>query len=171
MKSTSKTVSGSTSTSRKSITSPVVLGPAGALRARLVGWSADGAPLVALRGEPAVTVPATTCVELTTLDPQSEPELIVVLEHGDERRPIVIGVVRPTAMPSAEVTQPPVPLSAEVRIDGKVTQVTARNELVLSCGKARITLRADGRITIRGAEVTSEAQGVNRMRGGSIELN
>jgi uncharacterized protein (DUF2345 family) len=59
----------------------------------------------------------------------------------------------------------------ELESDGERLVVSARRQLVLRCGEARITLSEDGLVEIRGEEIVTQAVGRNRMRGGSIELN
>jgi hypothetical protein len=41
----------------------------------------------------------------------------------------------------------------------------------LQCGKASITLTRAGKVLINGAYVSSRSSGVNRLKGGSIQLN
>ena len=50
-------------------------------------------------------------------------------------------------------------------------QVVADEEIVLSCGESSITLTRAGKILIRGKYVLSRSSGVNRIKGGSIQLN
>ena len=50
-------------------------------------------------------------------------------------------------------------------------QIAAPEELVFRCGKASVTLRADGRVTIRGTHVVSASSGPNKIKGASIALN
>jgi hypothetical protein len=59
----------------------------------------------------------------------------------------------------------------EARIDGQRVVLEARDEIVLMCGEASITLRRNGRIAIRGAQVETRARGVNRIKGGSVSIN
>ncbi|OWQ84458.1 hypothetical protein CDN99_24525 [Roseateles aquatilis] len=95
--------------------------------------------------------------------------VLLVFEDGDRERPVVIGVVRgadtPAAAEVAGVTH------AEVDADGEHLVVTARHALTLRCGKARLTLRADGRIELRGEEILAQAVGAHRVQGGSVHLN
>jgi hypothetical protein len=42
---------------------------------------------------------------------------------------------------------------------------------VLRCGEGSITLTRDGKIVLRGKHIVTHASGVNRIRGGSVELN
>ena len=47
----------------------------------------------------------------------------------------------------------------------------ADREVILRCGKASITLTADGRITLRGTQILSRSDGPNRLQGASVQLN
>ena len=49
--------------------------------------------------------------------------------------------------------------------------VEARRTLTLRCGKSSITLHANGKIVLRGDYILSDADGINRIAGGQIELN
>ena len=53
---------------------------------------------------------------------------------------------------------------------GNVT-ITAENELELRCGDSRILLESNGKITIRGKYINSNAEAGNRIRGGSVQIN
>lgn len=93
--------------------------------------------------------------------------VVLVFEQGDLVRPIVMGVLRgQTAWPLPEQ-----PGAVELDADGERMVVTAHTQLVLRCGQSSLTLRSDGRIELKGETVLSEAQGVHRIRGGSVQLN
>ena len=47
----------------------------------------------------------------------------------------------------------------------------AQQEIVLECGKASITLTRAGKVLIRGAYLLSRSSGVNRIKGGSVQIN
>jgi hypothetical protein len=49
--------------------------------------------------------------------------------------------------------------------------VEAGKTLVLRCGDGSITLRADGKILIKGKDLVSHAQRTNRIKGGSVAIN
>ena len=53
----------------------------------------------------------------------------------------------------------------------QLTEIVSEKEVVLRCGKSSITLRADGRVSIRGKFVESCAEGTNRINGGSVSIN
>lgn len=63
--------------------------------------------------------------------------------------------------------EPPI----EALVDGKRVVIDAADEIVLRCGKASITLRRNGRVVIRGTYVETRAEGVNRVKGGSVQIN
>lgn len=96
--------------------------------------------------------------------PDDVGEAVVVgFVDGDRRQPIVLGRLIPVI---------PAPGAGPVVIaDGQRLRVEAQEELVLCCGKASITLRANGRLVLRGTYVETRATGVNRVRGGSVAIN
>jgi hypothetical protein len=47
----------------------------------------------------------------------------------------------------------------------------ARESLTLRVGDGSITLRADGKILIKGKELVSHAQKMNRIKGGAVSIN
>lgn len=61
--------------------------------------------------------------------------------------------------------------STEAIVDGRRVVIEACEELVLRCGKASIVLCKDGKLLLSGTYVRSQAQGVNRIQGGSVQIN
>jgi hypothetical protein len=66
---------------------------------------------------------------------------------------------------------PATPGCVEMDVDGERMVVTAKSELVLRCGKATITLTKEGKVLIEGTFVSSRSSGVQRIKGGAIQLN
>jgi hypothetical protein len=93
--------------------------------------------------------------------------VLLVFEHGDWALPIVIGVLGG----AIGWPDPDKPARVEVDADGRRMLVSAKEELVLRCGEASITLTKAGKVLIRGTYVLTHASGRNRVCGGSIELN
>ena len=94
-------------------------------------------------------------------------DVVLMFEDGDAFRPVVMGVLRgsagwPAAHQSAQV---------EVDADGERLIVSAKEQLVLRCGKASITLTRAGKVLIKGSYLLSRSSGVNRIKGGSVQLN
>lgn len=99
-------------------------------------------------------------------------EVLVMFEGGDAAKPIVTGVLRDVGGTAAQGTALETPVGqVEVDADGERLIVSARQQLVLRCGKASITLTKAGKVLIQGAYVSSRSSGVNRIKGGSIQLN
>lgn len=92
-------------------------------------------------------------------------EVTLVFERGAEARAIVTGVLR--GQPGWPLANAP----AQVQTDGERLIVNAKEQLVLRCGEASITLTRAGRVLIEGRHVSSRSSGVNRIAGGSVQLN
>jgi hypothetical protein len=65
----------------------------------------------------------------------------------------------------------PKSLENSVYIDGKQLVLEGHEEIILRCGEASITLNKNGKISIRGKYLLSRATGVNRILGGSVQVN
>lgn len=59
----------------------------------------------------------------------------------------------------------------DVEVDGKRVKIDGKDEIVLRCGQASITLRRNGRVVIRGTYVETRSKGTNRIKGGSVLIN
>ena len=102
---------------------------------------------------------------------------LLLFEDGDPRLPIVVGLfpADPGAalfgalLAPSRAVLPPKP--TEARIDGKRVTLEGKDEVVLKCGDASITLKRDGKLILRGAYVETQATGVNRIKGGSVKIN
>lgn len=101
-------------------------------------------------------VPARSLAPFTAAD--SGARVALLFEAADPTRPIVLGRLTDAAR-------------AEARLDGKRIELSAEDEIVLRCGAASITLTRAGKVLIRGAYVLSGSSGVNRIRGGSVQIN
>ncbi|MEO7853683.1 MAG: DUF6484 domain-containing protein [Rubrivivax sp.] len=123
-------------------------------------------PLVRYAGQPGSrAIAARSSVDLH--GQHIGQSVLLVFEHGDPLRPIVIGVVRGAAgWPDDDK-----PSQVEVDADGQRMIVSAKEQLVLRCGKASITLTKAGKVLIEGSYVLSRSSGVNRVKGGSVQLN
>ena len=123
------------------------------------------APLVRFSGQPTPDAVAAR----STIDLQGAHvggQVVLVFEGNDAARPIVVGVLRDPSRNGAVDAG-----VVEVQADGERLLVQAKEQLVLRCGKASITLTKAGKVLIEGGYVLSRSTGVNRIKGGSVQLN
>lgn len=133
----------------------------------LVAITEDGCtPLVVFPGQQgSAAVRAGTVVDLR--GQHIGQPVVLVFDGGDPARPIVVGVLRGSSgWPLADA-----PGEVQVDVDGERMLVSAKEELVMRCGRASITLTRSGKVVIRGTHVVSRSSGVNRLKGGAVLLN
>jgi hypothetical protein len=125
-----------------------------------LGFGED-APLVVFPGNPQETaIQARSLTELSS--DMIGAEVALLFQDGNPGRPLIVGrVVEPARKAS----------SPQIIRDGETVRIVGEERIELRCGKATILMEKDGRITIRGTYVTSQASAANRIRGGSIDLN
>ncbi len=58
-----------------------------------------------------------------------------------------------------------------VIVDGNRVILEGKDEVVLKCGEASISLNKNGKIAIRGKYLLNRSTGVNRIVGGSVQVN
>ena len=140
----------------------------------VAGQSASGDVLVDyphnIAGRP---VPAQTIADLLPTDIGRKAALM--FQGGDPRRPILMGLIHQPDLVEDQDTAGPttsgeVPL-INVQADNERIELKADKEITLRCGKASITLTRAGKVLIRGAYLLSRSSGVNRIKGGSVQIN
>ncbi|XXZ37894.1 DUF6484 domain-containing protein [Sorangium sp. So ce327] len=140
----------------------------GVVVGRIVGFAQSGEPLVeaAVLGEGARGgIPARA---MTALGPEDEGREVALLFEGGRRdRPVVMGRMHVAGESASAAVQ----AGATATADGERLVFTAEKEIVLQCGKASITLTRAGKILIRGAYLLTRSSGVNRIQGGSVQIN
>lgn len=147
---------------------PPLQGPVhGVIIGTLLAMTDNGqTPLVRFPGQPGTAaMPARTVVDLH--GPHMGQGVVLMFEGGDVQRPIVMGVVRGATGWPLEGK----PTTVDVDADGQRMVVSASEQLVLRCGKASITLTKAGKVLIDGTYLLSKSSGVNRVKGGSVQLN
>lgn len=149
---------------------PAVAAGAGTtiITARLQGFSLDEQPLVVdLPTLGAEVVAARTTVPLSQADVGAT--IVVLLEGGNVRRPIVLGAVR-----AQSAVNPAAPGRADavvVTADDQRMVLSAEREIVLRCGDASITLTRAGKVIIKGNYIVSRSSGYNKIKGAAIDIN
>lgn len=106
----------------------------------------------------------------------------LMFERGDPSRPIVMGLIEtlgtrplpadPAATPVTEERPAGAPdeASRDEETEERIV-LSAEKDIVLQCGKASITLTRAGKILIKGAYVLTRSTGVNRILGGTVQIN
>src|SRR5216683_6339934 len=132
----------------------------------LAAWDDAGNPLVDYPSNPSeCLLPARSTVPLKLTDRGRELALLFV--NGDPGQPLIIGLLQPPQV--APVSESGPALAAE--IDGERLVFTAKQEIVLQCGQASLTLTKAGKVLIRGTYLLSRSSGVNKIKGGSVQIN
>jgi hypothetical protein len=130
----------------------------------LTGWVVDtngeGQPVVDFEGN--LTGPQ-VARRLVPLDGQALREAMAArqpvqlrFEEGNMRRPIIVGLA---------------PKSEGLETSTKDFQVVeGRDGLIFRCGKASIVLLRNGKIVLKGTYVETHSEGVNRIKGGVVDI-
>lgn len=139
----------------------------GALVGRLVAFKDEGTvPLVMYEGQPgSAALPARATLDLH--GSHIGRDVVLMFEDSDPDRPIIMGCLHD----AHAGTLPVQPGTVDVDVDGQRLVVTAKEQLVLRCGKASITLTRSGKVLFHGTYVSNRSSGVLRLKGGSVQIN
>jgi hypothetical protein len=173
----------------------------GARMGWLIGADGAGLPRIDFEGNTSGPLVARRTVPLppellqsTATHPQ---RVVLMFENGDARLPLIIGLEQapsstpmldamlsaPEPEPATQTEQPDAPSEQaaqaeqpeapplEAQVDGKRVTIEGADEVVLKCGQASITLRRNGKLIIKGTYVETHSTGVNRIKGGSVQVN
>jgi hypothetical protein len=147
---------------------------------QVVGVDAQGRLLVDFAGNPVGPMPARSTLPLDEQARQTavatRQQAVLLFENGDPRLPLLMGLLQPTSetphldallsLPAAPEHEP-----VETTVDGRRVVLTAQDEIVLRCGQSSIVLRRNGQVIIRGLQVETRATGLNRIKGGNVQIN
>ena len=111
--------------------------------------------------------------KLRKIYPSADLQVLLVFENDDPKFPIIIDTVFNLIDEISE--QDPVAFkmneAKDVFIDGRRISFDAKEQIVLRSGKSSITLTKAGKVIIRGAYLLNRSSGVNRIKGGSVQIN
>ncbi|MEN3332481.1 MAG: hypothetical protein V7641_1846 [Blastocatellia bacterium] len=139
----------------------------------LVGLKETGTPLVDFPTNICNgPIAARSTVALTGRD--LGREIVLAFEEGHPKRPVVMGLIQNSeaaqssslAGHQAEKENP-----IELEADGEKLLLSANKEIALRCGKGSITIQSDGKIIIRGTYLLSRSSGLNKIKGGAVQIN
>lgn len=138
--------------------------------ARYAGLDAQRRPLVWAEGgagePPCVARCLAGLAETTPLGAS-----VLLQGFGDGEAPLILGVVNDTVAPATVLADGAFGPLESATADGRRLVFEARQEVVLKCGEASITLLANGRVVIKGTELVSRARGANKIRGATVSIN
>jgi hypothetical protein len=170
------------------------LAPGEVILGQFVGIDAAGNPLVSY---PQLTE-STPFVAMSTVPIAHQyigRQVALLFARGDYHQPIIIGFIHSPLhdlLESFSLSQSSEGTSDDevfepsekdhaldvvddetktIRVDGKKVILEGQEEVVLTCGEASITLTKAGKILIRGKYLLSRSSGVNRILGGSVQVN
>ncbi len=131
---------------------------------RVVESASDGA--VIIESESGERFKNVAILHATTEDAAlAVGDRVLVLEQeGEVDQVIVLGRIGPSHAELQAASE-----DEEVMPDELVIQ--AKSNLTLKCGEGSITIREDGKILIKGKDLVSHAQRMNRIKGGSVSIN
>ena len=136
----------------------------GVLAGEIIGVDDGGRPLVRCNDVAATAAQAVWTPGAPQWRDCIGARVLVGFLNGDETQPIVLGLLEPPPARRDVVTRGTAKQPETLRIE-------AGQELVIECGDARISLRKDGRIEIRGTHLISRSSGPNKIKGGSVFIN
>jgi len=139
-------------------------------RARILGWSEEGYPLVRLLGRPSPVLMAQLSTSLSDEDvdraiAEARDAVVHVFDDAPTPSVCIISIMRGARGTEAREHGKGAPGPAERQV------FEASEELVLACGSASISLRADGKIKIRGEDVVTRARRTHWIKGGVVLIN
>ena len=159
-----------------------VIAPGEIIVGTLVSIDDQGRLLVDFPGNPAEGA----LVAITTLELNQQNlgrQVALLFLNGDLHQPVVMGMIHSplqtmldnfdqAARQSGEGVAIESDLSVDdVEVNGKRVVFEAQDEMVFKCGESSITLTKSGKVLIRGKYLLNRSSGVNRIMGGSVQVN
>jgi hypothetical protein len=137
----------------------------------LSGSAEDGRPMVHYPGIPGDKPLAAISTENAGLHEKGH-EVALGFVDGNPALPIILGLIqKPEALEQAAPAENPEEQNVNVQIDGETLTLSADREIVLKCGKSSITLTRAGKVILKGAYVSTHSTGMNRIKGGAVQIN
>lgn len=146
----------------------------------LVAIDNNGQPLVDFAQNPNTS--AIQAISTTSITQQQVTRQVALLfNQGDLSQPVIMGLIHSPLQAMLEnvgeqTETEKVELAGDLNIDdvkveGNKVTFEAQEEMVFKCGESSITLTKAGKIMIRGKYLLNRSSGVNRIMGGSVQVN
>ncbi len=100
-------------------------------------------------------------------------DVLLAFENNDPLRPIIIDTLSSLIDEVVQTKDLDLKIDdlKDVSIDGKNITFDAKEQIVLKCGKASIILTRVGKVIIRGSYILNRSSGVNKIKGGTVQIN
>lgn len=118
-------------------------------------------------------------IESLKLAQKNSLQILLAFENNNPKLPVIIDMLSSLIdnISDSDVSKKSSDFALDVEeledvtMDGKRVVFNAKEEIVLKCGKSSITLTKAGKVIIRGAYLLNRSSGVNRIKGGSVQIN
>lgn len=161
------------------VNQPEDIAPGEVIIGTLQGLSENAEPLVDFpRNNSCQAIVAMSTLALST--EHIGREVALLFTAGDFSRPLIIGLIHSALQDlianfetstDLQSVKPDESGQIEATIDGKKVVIEGQDEVVLKCGESSITLTRSGKIVIRGRSILNRSTGLNRILGGSVQIN
>jgi len=146
----------------------------------LVGIDDNGQALVDFAQNP-VSTPLKAISTSAVTQQQVSRQVALLFNQGDLNQPIIMGLIHSPLQAMLEnfdqhSETEKVELAGnlnidDVKVEGNKVTLEAQDEMVFKCGESSITLTKAGKVLIRGKYLLNRSSGVNRIMGGSVQVN
>ncbi len=146
----------------------------------LIGLNGSGQPLVDFPQNPT-SMPITAMSTTAVTQQQVARQVALLFNQGDLKQPIIMGLIHSPLQAMLEnyvqdSETEKVELAAnlnieDINVEGNKVTFEAQDEMVFKCGESSITLTKAGKVLIRGKYLLNRSSGVNRIMGGSVQVN
>lgn len=155
---------------------PIKLEPGELLLAKVQGFAEDGSPIVqvvgqkhSLRALSTVSLDASHLGRTVTVAHIAQPQSQWVIT-GLIKNPLDQVFDRLNQSASGQSNED-IGSEQSLMVDGQKIKIEGKEEIVLQCGESSITLTKAGKILIRGKYLLNRSTGLNRIMGGSVQVN
>ena len=179
-------------------TFPLEISPGEVILGTLVALDTQGTPQVSFP-QIARAIPLSAVSTVAVSHQHVGRQVALLFANGDLRKPVIVGFIHSPLFDLLEnfsmlqnversdsdaestdtnpfdghevIAPKPVEPIETLKVDGKRVVIEGQEEIVLTCGESSITLTKAGKILIRGKYLVSRSSGVNRILGGSVQVN
>jgi len=158
-----------------------IVSPGEVLIGTLTDLTHEGIPLVDFPGKPSDQLyEAMTTVAVSKQ--HIGRQVVLLFSSGDTKKPVIMGLIHSPLDALIDNFEENVSQAAtlemqqsmklqDATLNGERIVLEGKEEIVLKCGEASITLTKAGKILIRGKYLLNRSSGVNRIMGGSVQVN